>query len=292
MATTIMRDSVVGDQWIRQTQAAVPPQFVVDQKTGQLTGDLLTGPVRLAFTTLYSLPQPKPGNENPKFGSILVFPPATDFALFYAEYYRQCGLKFADKYDAASGQYYGLHSPFRDQAEKLKFGGFTPGCIFLTCTSKFKPPVVDVRGNPVVDPAKVYPGVWAICALNAYTFVDQRKKGVSFGLQSVMLIGDDTPLAGGAPDTNAQYGAVRGALVPPTITPGAVAGMPTGAPPPNAPGMAGPPPGGTYAPPAGPPAGGYKMPGAPLAGPPSQHAGGYGAPPASPPEEDDWSFMN
>lgn len=284
MTTTVVRNSIVGDRWIWDTAQQVPVQYVIDEKTGQPTGDILTGPVRLAFETLFDLPQPTATMQNPKFGAALLFTPYSDFTLFYEAYYAVCAREFADHYDKASGQYYGLHSPFRDQGEKLKFGGFTPGCIFMTSTSKYKPPVIDARGNPIVDKSKVYPGVWAICAVNPYAYKDVRKKGVAFGLQSVMLIGDDEKFGGGAPDPNKTFGSVRGQIVAPTISPGALShlsGAGAGQPPAGAPpaGHAAPPPaGGTYAappaatrpalPPAGAPSGAaYTMPGQAAADP-------------------------
>lgn len=268
MTTTIIRDSIVGDQWIQQTAAAVPVQRVIDQKTGQPTGDILTGPVRLAFDTLFKLPQPTAQIQNPKYGASLLFTPLADFRIFYEEYNNVCQREFADHYNAQTGQYYGLHSPFRDQAEKMKFGGFTAGCVFMTCTSKFKPGVVDTMGNPVLDESKVYPGVWAICSVSPYAFKDPRKKGVAFGLQSVMLIGDDTKFGGGAPDPNTTFGGVKGAIQRPVINPGALAHMPQGsqAQAPGAPQAGGfmpPPAGGTYAPQPGMPPAQMQQPGMP-----------------------------
>lgn len=254
MTTTIVRDSIVGDAWIQQTAQSVPVQRVIDAETGQPTGDILTGPVRLAFDTLFELPQPTEDMPKPKYGSALLFPPAADFSIFYEEYHKIAAAEFADYYDAASQQYYGLHSPFRDQGEKIKFGGFTPGCVFMTCTSKYKPPVVDARGNPIVDASKVYPGVWAVCAVNGYAYKDPRKKGIAFGLQSVMIIGDDNKFGGGAPDPNKTFAATKGAIQAPAIQAGQVAGaMPPGGVPGN-PQMPGAPVGGTYAAPPGAPA--------------------------------------
>lgn len=298
MTTTLVRDSIVGDQWIAQTAQAVPVQRVIDQKTGQPTGDILTGPVRLAFDTLFELPKPSAKIENPKYGASVLFTPLADFTIFYEEYYAICAREFQDHYVPQTGQYAGLHSPFRDQAEKMKFGGFTPGCVFMTCTSKFKPGVVDTMGNPILDPSKVYPGVWAICSVSGYAFKDPRKKGVAFGLQSVMLIGDDTKFGGGAPDPNQTFGGVKGAIQRPVITPGALAHMPQGsqAPMPGAPGGPGgflpPPAGGTFAPQPGfppttlqppgmqtmrPPVmpGGYAMPGQPAGDPRGQPPQGF-----------------
>lgn len=281
MTTTVVKDSIVGDNWIYQTAQAVPIQRVIDEKTGQPTGDILTGPVRLAFDNLFELPPVTATMTNPKFGASLLFSPYADFSLLYEEYYAICAREFSEYYDPTSQQYVGLHSPFRDQREKIKFGGFTPGCIFITSTSKFKPPVIDARRNPIVDKSKVYPGVWAICAVNAYAYKDPRKKGVAFGLQSVMIIGDDTKFGGGAPDPTKTFGGVANVAAP-IVRPEQMRNMPT-AQPAQAPQIPG------YTAPAAAP----HMPGAPVPQqqfvPPTPAA----APPlAAPGDDDDMSFMN
>lgn len=304
-----MRDSIVGDNWIYDSCTAVPVQWVYGED-GQPTGDILTGPVRLAFDNLFTLPQATATMQNPKYGASLLFPPCADMSIFEGAAWDVMCKEFADYYDQQSGQFYGLHSPFRDQAEKVKFGGFTPGSIFMTCTSKFQPPVVDLRYNPIVDQSKVYAGVWAICAVNPYSYKDPRKKGVGFGLQSVMIIGDDTRFGGGAPDPTKVMAAARGIAAPiarpdvsrmpagnngqqapsiPGYTGGAPASRPApggmpGRPVPNA-GMPGRPvPGGAPAPTRA-------APGAPAARP---VPGGRPAPaaPSLPSEEDDYDFMN
>lgn len=279
-ATTVMKDSEVGDAWIQQTAAAVPVQRVIDPQTGQPTGDILTGPVRLMFPNLFERdPKSKnDGNPEGKYNAQILFTPYVDFTILYEEYNKVCMASFPEH--LVGGQWAGLHSPFRDQAQKLKFQGYTPGCIFMSVSTQYKPPVVDANRNPVVDPGKVYPGVWAICAVNAYAIHDPRKKGCSFGLQSVMLIGDDTNCGGGGVDPRQTFGGVTG-ISRPTVSPSAVAGMPTGARPPGAPGMPPPPAGGTYAAPTGAPAP------APAGAPPVSYAAppapAYAPPPAADP---------
>jgi hypothetical protein len=271
----------VGDAWIRQTVAAVPPQRVIGQD-GQPTGDLLTGLVRLGYNDLFELPKQKEGESAPKYGAKLLFTPLTDFTLFYEEYYKMCAQAWADHYDSGSGQYYGLHSPFNDQATKLKNMGYTPGCIYFNSTSKFKPPVVDARHNPIVDKNKVYPGVWAICAVKPYAFGDRKdpkqKKGIAFGLQSAMIIGDDTRTSrGGAPDTKKQYAGVQG-IQAPVVRPDVVQGMPGG----TAPAPAAAIPGYTAA------GGGVPRPGA-VPHIPQQH---WTPPVNAAADDDDMSFLN
>lgn len=221
-----MRDSTVGDAWIQQTCAAIPIQRVLNEQ-GQPTQDILTGPVRLSWCdSLFDLPAPTPKNENPKHGTAILFPPevfngqkVVDFSLFYEDYYKVCGSSFAEYYDAGTQQYYGLHSPFRQQSDKLKFGGYTPGAIFMTVSSKFKPSIVDVRGNPIVDKSKVYPGVWACLSVNAYPNTDNRTRGVRFGLQNIMIIGDDKPLSGGGQDPSQTFKGIAGKVAAPIVRP-------------------------------------------------------------------------
>jgi hypothetical protein len=193
-----MRDSIVGDDWIRQQMALNPIRPVMDDK-GNPTPNFSSGPVRLGWVEVDTLPEPKAGQSAPKYSVQALFPPGTDFSVMHNEYYRAVAASFPDYYDQATNQYHGLQSPFRNQSEKLKYQGFTPGCTFVKFSSKFKPMVVDWRGNPV-DANKVYPGVWAICFFNTYEYgknPPQPKKGVSFGLQMIMLIGDDTKFGGG-----------------------------------------------------------------------------------------------
>lgn len=231
MASTIVKDSIVGDMWIQQTAQAVPVQRVLGDD-GMPTGDIVTGPVRLAFDNLFTLPQVTDKMQNPKFGAALLFTPLADMTIFYEEYYRVAALEFASHWNGT--EYVGLHSPFRDQREKSNFNGFTPGCIFISATSKYKPPVVDIRKNPIVDVSKVYAGVWAICGVNTYAYKDPRKKGIAFGLQSVMIIGDDQRFGGGPKDPNQTFAKVN--VSAPIVRPDVANMLPQGANPP-APGM-------------------------------------------------------
>ena len=222
MTTTIMRDSIVGDAWIQQTQLNVPIQRRLDEN-GADTGDIITGPVRLAFCDLLELPKATADSPNPKFGATLMFPPNADMTIFYEEFNKLAAQHFPEH--LANGQYHGIHSPFHDQAEKMKFTGFTAGCVYVNAGTQYKPPLVDANMNPIVEASKVHAGVWAICSVNMYKFDNPKKKGISFGLQNVMIIGEDTNLGGGAPDSKKVFGAVQGAITAPAISAGQAGGL-------------------------------------------------------------------
>lgn len=242
VATTLVRDSIVGDEWIRRTAEAVPIQRVLDDH-GNPTGDILTGPVRLAFTdNLFD------GQENDsgvtKHDCVVMFTPLADFTVMTEEYYKSLSIEFPNKWDANSQQYFGVVSPFKAQDEKLNYNGFTPGCTYMTVSSQYRPAIVDIRHNPIADKTKVYPGVWAIVGVKPYAFGKAgktkdgkpMKQGIGFGLQSIMIIGDDTKFGGGAPDTKQVYKNVGANVTAPIARPDHVAaGMQSQAPASSAP---------------------------------------------------------
>lgn len=253
MTSTLMKDSIVGDQWITEVCRNNPTAMLADEN-GNPTTMIFTGPVRLAFTDTLVTPKAPTGQPNgtPKYSVCALYTPFNDMALFYSEYYRVCKEMFQSYYVPAmnngAGGYGGLESPFHDGANKFKFEGFTPGLTYINHTSKFKPSIVlpprgpGMQPEPLVDMSKLYPGVWALLVVNAYGYgvkPPQPKKGVSFGLQSVMIIGDDKNLAGGG-GMDAGQAFARANVKPPSVAPGSFAGVmpPPGAPPVYAPGAA------------------------------------------------------
>ena len=92
-----------------------------------------------------------------------------------------------------------LKSPFRDQGEggrADKYSGYEAGATFVTFKSQNRPGVVDVNVKAVIDPSRVYAGVWAIIHTNCYAYDNKGNRGVAFGLEHVQVIKDDEPLDG------------------------------------------------------------------------------------------------
>lgn len=208
----MMNHSQMKPDWVRQSCLQNPIRLLDN-------GNILTCPVRLSWPNLYKPGKPMNKEAEGKYGATLLFPPQSvgiDFTPMLSEINKVLAAKFAQHYVPQTGQYAGVYTPFRDQAEKIKHEGYTPGSYFVTATSRFKPSnslgAVDSRMNPIVDENRVYPGVWAICALNVYDFgisPPQPKKGVSFGLQSVMIIADDLRLGGGGSDPATDFANVK-----------------------------------------------------------------------------------
>lgn len=199
----MMKDSNIDPRWLAEQMRANPPSKLED-------GKLFSGPVRLAFPNLFKPREVKgqQGGEG-KYGASLLFPLGTDMTIFSQAWVALAREKFPKNWDN-QGNSTGLHSPFHDQKEKA-FGpkplsGYTPGAIYFNIISQFKPQIVDINMNPIVEESRVYPGVWAFVSMNAYSYgPPQPKSGVAFGLQSVMIIADDQKLGGGASDPRQDF---------------------------------------------------------------------------------------
>lgn len=198
------------DAWIAKACKANPITQI--KVNGEPNGNFRTGPVRLSFPHLFKPQKPMQSDDGrerkPVYSTALLFPPHADLTLLNVEAARVLKDKFPQYPEKA------LHKPFRDGGEKPMLAGYEPGWTFFTVASQYRPAIVDTRMAPIVDEERVYPGVWAICSINAFDFTGKNpqgqvvKRGVSFGLQSVMIIADDVKLGGVSSDPNADFAGV------------------------------------------------------------------------------------
>jgi hypothetical protein len=171
-------------------------------------GNIRTGAVRLSFPHLLEPFKDKDEPEKtPKYMTTCLFPAGADLSVLKEEAQAVALAKWRD-----AGQPTGptLHTPFRDQKDKsAKYSGYVPGSVFITASGERKAPVVDLNLAPVTESSKIYPGVWAFVTVRCFDFDVKKKKGVSFGLQSVMIIADDENLGGGGSDPVADFAGVN-----------------------------------------------------------------------------------
>jgi len=170
------------------------------------SGNILTCPVRLSFPYLFEKQPPMEDGGKAKYALTLLFPFGADLSVLRAEAARTAKEKWPNAGTEGGPR---LHSPFRDQAEKLHFEGYQSGAIFITASAERQPPVVDSRSVPVIDAAKAYPGAWALVSIRPFAFEKKAKKGVSFGLQAVMMFADDKNLGGGSVDVNKEFAGIK-----------------------------------------------------------------------------------
>lgn len=173
-------------------------------------GNLRTGPLRLGFVHLFKPQEAMEAGKPDKYAATLLFPWCANLDVIRVEMGRAATEKWADK--AAT---FSLHNPLKDQQEKAQYDGFVPGEFCITATGERQPPLVDQNLAPLTNKASLYPGVWAMCTIRVFTFETRHpqsgavlKRGIGWGLQSVMKIADDNEQGGGGSDPNADFAGV------------------------------------------------------------------------------------
>lgn len=191
-------------------------------RIAEKTGNIITCPVRLAFPALWEPDKNvnDAGETTEKYSVVALFPPGAEAGIngiMNVQYFEHLRKAWSSNI-GPDGVPFGLHQPFHRQDEKAnQYGGFTPGLIYINAGSQMKPKIVDNANNPIVDKSRVYPGVWAILALNTYAFgvgagagnKKGWKKGIGFGLQNVMIFADDETFGGGGTDPADDFAGVK-----------------------------------------------------------------------------------
>lgn len=93
-----------------------------------------------------------------------------------------------------------LKSPFREHKEKMKEGkypdGYEDGGIFITFKAQDRPTIVDQAMQEVIEPRKVYAGVYLRASVAAYAYDNKGNRGVAFGLNHLQIVKDGDPISG------------------------------------------------------------------------------------------------
>ena len=232
----VPKDSKMPLDWVQRACTQNPVQKLMDGTTGQFVGNYSTGPVRLAWTKDLITAKPTDQGDD-RWGCTVLFPPGVDCTPLVTASNEAAAIAFPENMSPQGFRWYGLQSPWHDQFEKAnKYSGYTPGAWFFNVSTRFQPRIVDTMMNDIVDlNTRLYAGVWAIMAVNCYAYGNgQRKgptkKGVAFGLQSTVLIADDTPFGGGGMDPRAAFKGIKidsnvnpaaafGKITPPAASP-------------------------------------------------------------------------
>jgi hypothetical protein len=191
-----MKDTRMSEAWIKRVVTDFPCTLLD-------TGAIRTCPVRLSFPNIFKKGKPVEAGKEGTYGSCLVFPLQAELGLLY----RQAQDVAMAQWPKQMGK---LKNPFLAQDDMVQYGGFTPGGVYIRSVAyENQPAVFDQRHVPIVDPARVYPGVWAVCTIRAFAYDKGVNKGVSFGLNSVMVVADDQPLGGSVSDPDHDFAGVQ-----------------------------------------------------------------------------------
>ncbi len=160
------------------------------------SGNIRTPRGKISFPALIT-PRANPSkpNDPPKYQVTLLIPPTANIEVMQTEAAAAARAKWGDTLPP------NLRSPFLKAEELVGEKGRTYGDEFNGWTvirlwSKMKPDLVDGSGQRVDEEREIYAGRWARISVRPYAYSKDGNRGVSFGLQNVQLLENDTPIAG------------------------------------------------------------------------------------------------
>ena len=158
------------------------------------------GPVRLNFPKLFT-PAQINGEGDPKFSTmVLIDKDSTEIIK---------ALRAAEKEATVNGKAskFGGKEPthptiLKDADEDGSAEDYpeTAGCLYMSISASAdrRPGVIDKDKQAVLDQSEVYSGVYANISVTAYPYTyGAKKRGISFGLNNVQVLGYGDSLAGG-----------------------------------------------------------------------------------------------
>lgn len=150
-----------------------------------------TPPFRASFAHVFKPHSGFEGQE-PKYSIQMLFPKETDLTKMKAAVREAIERKWGkDKTKWPKFK----HPVFKDGNEKnLEDYKNMTVCEART---KMKPGIVDRDGErEIIDASEFYSGCWARATLSVFTYEKLGNKGVSFGLQNIQKLKDDTAFSG------------------------------------------------------------------------------------------------
>lgn len=156
--------------------------------------------VRLSYCNLF---QPKPPMNNPtgdpKYSTTILIPKTNTEAI------NAISAAINEAVEAGvSSKWNGVKPPqpavpIHDgdgvrPSDGMPYGEECKGMFVMTASSTQPPFVVDRQVQPIIDPTKVYSGMWANVSITLFPYFNAGKRGVGCGLNGVQKVKDDNPL--------------------------------------------------------------------------------------------------
>ena len=112
-----------------------------------------------------------------------------------------------------------VRNPLRDGDTEVKSDGGPlgpeyAGHYFFNTKSTTKPGAVDAHGHDILGSQDIVSGDYGRVSLNAYAYDQAGNKGVSYGLNNIMLLAKGESLGGAKPSAASDFGVVAGKAAP------------------------------------------------------------------------------
>jgi hypothetical protein len=167
-------------------------------------GSMLLPAGRMQYPALFE-PQAMKGEsaENAKYQISIMFPRDAELALA-AKWVEEIA---AEKWGPKSTKPY--KKPFLNHAEKtsdLELAANFP--VLIRCNSPSRPGVVFGNSDPVTAKEEIYSGRWAVIAVRGYAWEFSGVRGVSFGVNNVMVLDHDDPIGNARPKPEMEFASI------------------------------------------------------------------------------------
>lgn len=164
----------------------------------EATTKVVTGKVRFSYAHVFE-PVAMAEGQEPKYQVSLIIP-KTDLKTISSIEAAIEAAKTAGKDKLTkNGKYYpGLKMPLRDGDEDRPDNPEYANCMFINCSSKIKPGIVDKDLNPIMSQEEFYSGCYGRASINLYAFNANGNRGIACGLNNLQKLADGEPLSGGS----------------------------------------------------------------------------------------------
>lgn len=162
---------------------------------------VVTGEVRLSYVHLLE-PYAQNEGQDPKYSCVILVPKSDEKTISAIKAAQKAAL-IQGKDSRFNGKIpQGWKNTFRDgdtdDSVDHERNPEYAGHMYMSVSSKTRPGIVDKALNPVLDADKIYSGLYARVSINCFPYSVQGNKGVSFGLNNVMIVRDGDYLGGRA----------------------------------------------------------------------------------------------
>lgn len=165
------------------------------------TGSLILPAGRMQYPNLFEARAMKGETADAKFSVSILIPRDADLGIATAYVANLAAEKWGPKPNKV------IKNPFLDHTKKTNDAELAAAFpIMLRCSSTTKPHVVYGNTDECTSPNEVYSGRWALVSVRGYTWDHPTGgRGVSFGLNSVMLLDHDDPIGNARPKPETDF---------------------------------------------------------------------------------------
>lgn len=159
---------------------------------------VITGKVRFSYAHVFE-PVAAEEGADPKFSVSLIIPKSDLKTLDKIEKAIEAAKQAGKDKISKNGKFVpGIKIPLRDGDEDKPDDPAYADSMFLNCSSKIKPGLVDKDLNPILDKEEFYSGCFGRASINFYAFNKNGNRGIAVGLNNLQKLSDGEPLSGGS----------------------------------------------------------------------------------------------